>query len=162
VTGAEKTGDHEVTFRFDVKGNRELPMIICELPILPKHYWQGTGANGEPRDLGKSTLESTGLRALPHQEIDAGAASLTSASRTGGRRTLPASKGQWNFDEIKFVYYLNKISAFEDFKAGNLEYWFENSAEGLGDRFDFDAVKRGLVKTQEFPIQRVQSMQASC
>ena len=130
VLGAEKTGDHEVTFRFDVKGNRELPMIITELPVLPKHYWQGTGANGEPRDLGKSTLEiplGSGPYRIKH--IDVGRSITYERVKDWWARDLPASKGQWNFDEIKFVYYLNKISAFEDFKAGNLEYWFESSAK---------------------------------
>jgi microcin C transport system substrate-binding protein len=161
VTSAEKTGDHEVTFRFDVKGNRELPMIICELPILPKHYWQGTGANGEPRDLGKSTLEPP-LGSGPYRikEIDAGRSITFERVKDWWAKDLPASKGQWNFDELKFVYYLNKISAFEDFKAGNLEYWNENSAKDWATQFDFDAVKRGMVKREEFPIQRVQSMQA--
>jgi microcin C transport system substrate-binding protein len=160
VTGAEKTGDHEVTFRFDVKGNRELPMIICELPILPKHYWTGTGANGEPRDLGKTTLELP-LGSGPYRikEIDAGRSITYERVKDWWAKDLPASKGQWNFDEIKIVYYLNKIAAFEDFKAGNLNFWFENSAKDWATAFDFDAVTRGLVKKQEIPIQRVQSMQ---
>jgi microcin C transport system substrate-binding protein len=57
VTRAVKVGDDLVKFEFDVKGNRELPVIVGELPVLPKHYWEATGANGEPRDLAKSTLE---------------------------------------------------------------------------------------------------------
>ena len=57
VTGAEKTGDHQVKFTFNVKGNRELPMIVGELPVLPKHFWDANNASGEPRDLSKSTLE---------------------------------------------------------------------------------------------------------
>ncbi len=160
VLGAEKTGDHEVTFRFDVKGNRELPMIITELPVLPKHYWQGTGANGEPRDLGKSTLEVP-LGSGPYRikEMDPGRSITYERVKDWWAKDLPASKGQWNFDEAKFVYYLNKISAFEDFKAGNLEYWFESSAKDWATAFDFDAVKRGLVKRHEVPIKRVQSMQ---
>jgi microcin C transport system substrate-binding protein len=160
VTGAEKTGDHEVTFRFDVKGNRELPMIICELPILPKHYWTGTGANGEPRDLGKATLEPP-LGSGPYRikEIDAGRSITYERVKDWWAKDLPVSKGQWNFDELKFVYYLNKISAFEDFKAGNLDYWTEPSAKDWATAFDFDAVKRGMVKRHEVPIQRVQSMQ---
>ena len=56
VVSAEKTGEREVTFKFDVKGNRELPFIISELPILSKTYWEGKGANGETRDITKSSL----------------------------------------------------------------------------------------------------------
>jgi microcin C transport system substrate-binding protein len=160
VAGAEKISDHELTFRFDVKGNRELPMIITELPILPKHYWQGTGANGEPRDLGRSTLEIP-LGSGPYRikEMDPGRSITYERVKDWWAKDLPTSRGQWNFDEAKFVYYLNKISAFEDFKAGNLEYWVESSAKDWATGFDFDAAKRGLVKRHEVPIQRVQSMQ---
>src|SRR5262245_15141293 len=57
VVKAEKTGEHEVTFTFDKGGNRELPHILGQLTVLPKHYWEGKGANGEVRDLTKTTLE---------------------------------------------------------------------------------------------------------
>jgi len=57
VSKAEVTGPNEVTFTFDVKGNRELPMIMGQLTILPKHYWTGKNANGKQRDPLKTTLE---------------------------------------------------------------------------------------------------------
>ena len=57
VVKAEKTGDHEVTFTFDETGNRELPHIVGQLLILPKHYWEGTDAKGKKRDITRSTLE---------------------------------------------------------------------------------------------------------
>ena len=57
VVKAEKTGERQVTFTFDVKGNRELPQIVGELPVLPKHYWEGKSASGEPRDISKTTTE---------------------------------------------------------------------------------------------------------
>ena len=44
VEKAEQTGDHEVTFIFNVKGNRELPLITGQLPVLPKHWWTGKDA----------------------------------------------------------------------------------------------------------------------
>ena len=50
VSRAEATGDNEVTFYFDTKGNRELPMIMGQLTILPKHYWTGKDASGTARD----------------------------------------------------------------------------------------------------------------
>ena len=57
VTRAEATGENEVTFYFDVKNNRELPMIMGQLTILPKHWWTGKDANGNQRDPMKTTLE---------------------------------------------------------------------------------------------------------
>ena len=57
VSRAEATGDNEVTFYFDVKNNRELPMIMGQLTILPKHWWTGKDASGNQRDPMKTTLE---------------------------------------------------------------------------------------------------------
>ena len=57
VVKGEKTGDQEVTFTFDTKGNRELPHIVGELMVFPKHYWTGTTPDGKKRDITKGTLE---------------------------------------------------------------------------------------------------------
>ncbi|MFN3628303.1 MAG: ABC transporter substrate-binding protein, partial [Parvibaculum sp.] len=57
VTSAEKTGEREVTFRFDMKGNRELPQIVGQMPVLPKHYWEGKDARGRDRNFAETTLE---------------------------------------------------------------------------------------------------------
>ena len=107
---AEKVGDDQVRFVFDVKGNRELPMIIGELPVLPKHFWEGAGANGEPRDLSKSTLEIP-LGSGPYRikEVDAGRTITYERVKDWWAKDLPVAKGQWNFDEIKFVYFRDRV-----------------------------------------------------
>jgi microcin C transport system substrate-binding protein len=161
VSRAEKTGQDEVTFTFNLKGNRELPFIICELPVLPKHYWTAKGSNGETRDLSKSTLEVP-LGSGPYRikEVNAGRSITFERVKDWWGKDLPANKGQWNFDEIEFDYYLNKVAAFEDFKSGRLDYWAENSAKEWATSFNFDAITRGLVQKLEVPITRVQAMQA--
>ncbi|MEA2983100.1 MAG: microcin transport system substrate-binding protein, partial [Alphaproteobacteria bacterium] len=50
VTKAEKTGEREVSFTFDAPGNRELPQIVGQLNVLPKHWWEGTDKAGNKRD----------------------------------------------------------------------------------------------------------------
>ena len=57
VTEAVAISDREVEFHFDQKGNRELPKIIGDLVVLPKHWWEGTDASGKKRDVTKQTLE---------------------------------------------------------------------------------------------------------
>ena len=57
VTKAEKTGEREVKFTFDEKGNRELPQIMGQLMVLPKHWWEGTASDGRKRDITQTTLE---------------------------------------------------------------------------------------------------------
>ncbi|RVA67310.1 ABC transporter substrate-binding protein, partial [Mesorhizobium sp. M7A.F.Ca.CA.001.08.2.1] len=57
VTDAVAISDREVEFHFNQKGNRELPKIIGDLAVLPKHWWEGADANGKKRDVTKPTLE---------------------------------------------------------------------------------------------------------
>jgi microcin C transport system substrate-binding protein len=161
VVRVEKTGDHEVTFVFDVKGNRELPVIIGDLPVLPKHFYEGVGANGEPRDLAKSTLEIP-LGSGPYRikEVDPGRSITYERVKDWWAKDLPVSKGQWNFDEIKYTYFRDRVPAFEAFKAGNLDFWRENSAKNWATAFDFEAVKRGLVKMEKVHVSTVAYMQA--
>jgi microcin C transport system substrate-binding protein len=58
VTKAEQTGEREVTFTFDAPGNRELPQIVGQLYVLPKHWWQGVDGNGNKRDIGATQSRS--------------------------------------------------------------------------------------------------------
>jgi microcin C transport system substrate-binding protein len=161
VTKVEQTGPDQVTFIFDVKGNRELPYIIGQLEILPKHFYESNGANGEPRDLSKATLE-TPLGSGPYRikEVDAGRSITYERVRDWWAKDLPASQGQWNFDEITFVYFRDRVPAFEAFKSGQLDYWLESSAKNWATAFDFDAVKRGQVKLDKLPVVTVAPMQA--
>jgi microcin C transport system substrate-binding protein len=161
VVKAESSGPHTVTFSFDVRGNRELPMIVGELPILPKHYWQATGANGEPRDLSKTTLDIP-LGSGPYRikEVDTGRSITYERIKDWWAKDLPVSKGQWNFDEIRFVYFRDRVPAFEAFKAAQLDFWRESSAKFWATAYDFDAVKRGLVSKAKLPVATVAPMQS--
>ncbi len=77
IVKAEATGDREVTFTFAVKGNRELPLITGQLPVLPKHWWTGKDASGRPRDIKETTLEiPLGSGAYKIAEVKSGASIL--------------------------------------------------------------------------------------
>jgi microcin C transport system substrate-binding protein len=161
VVKAEKVGDSQVRFVFDVTGNRELPLILGQLMILPKHYWEGKGSNGEPRDLAKSTLEiPVGSGPYRIKELDPGRSITYERVKNWWAKDLPVSKGQWNFDEIKLVYFRDPVPAFEAFKTGELDYWEEGSAKSWATRYDFDAVKRGQVVRERVPVVHVAPMQA--
>jgi microcin C transport system substrate-binding protein len=161
VVKAEKIGDSQVKFTFDVVGNRELPHILGQLPVLPQHYWEAKGSDGEPRDLTRSTLEMP-LGSGPYRikEVDAGRSLTYERVKDWWAKDLPVAKGQWNFDEIRLIYFRDRVPGFEAFKAGELDYWEEGSAKNWATRFDFDALKRGLVLKEKIPIKRVAPMQA--
>ncbi|HET9936956.1 MAG TPA: extracellular solute-binding protein [Methyloceanibacter sp.] len=160
VSRAEATGENEVTFYFDVKNNRELPMIMGQLTILPKHYWTGKDASGNERDPMKTTLEPP-LGSGPYRikEVKPGRSISFERVADYWGKDLPVNAGQWNYDEIRFEYYRDETVAFESFKAGNLDYWQETSAKNWAIAYDFAAVKNGFVRRQEVPVERTQSMQ---
>ena len=135
VAKAEATGPNEVTFTFDVKGNRELPMIMGQLTILPKHYWTGKDKDGNQRDPLKTTLEPP-LGSGPYRIKQVTPARTISYERVADYwgKDLPVNRGQWNFDEIRFDYYRDETVAFESFKAGSLDYPYRDRAPRTGPR----------------------------
>jgi microcin C transport system substrate-binding protein len=149
VVKAEKTGEHEVTFTFDSKGNRELPQIVGQLTVLPKHFWEGKGSNGEPRDITKTMMEvPLGSGPYKIKSFDPGRSVTYERVKDYWGKDLPVSKGQWNFDEIKLVYFLDRTPAFEEFKSGKLDFWRENQASQWATAYNFPAVKNGWVKKE--------------
>lgn len=160
VVKGEKTGPHEVTFTFDQKGNRELPQILGQLPVLPKHFWEGKNSKGETRDLAKSTLEVP-LGSGPYRvkEVDTGNRIVLERVADYWAKDLPVSIGQWNFEELRFQYFRERTAAFEDFKSGRADFWRENTASFWATQFNFDAIQKGLVKKEVIPTDRVAPMQ---
>ncbi|HRN83572.1 MAG TPA: extracellular solute-binding protein [Hyphomicrobium sp.] len=160
VVKGEKTGPHEVTFTFDQTGNRELPQILGQLAVLPKHFWEGKTRNGEPRDLAKSTLEVP-LGSGPYRikEFDTGNRIVFERVEDYWAKDLPVAIGQWNFGELRFQYFRDRVAAFEDFKSGRADFWRENTASAWATQFNFDALKKGLVKKEVIPTEGVARMQ---
>lgn len=160
VVRAEKTGPREVTFYFDKKNNRELPFITAELFVLPKHYWTGTGKDGKPRDLAKSTLEVP-LGSGPYRiaEVKPGRSITYERVADYWAKDLPVTRGRWNFDRIRFEYFRDTTVAFEAFKAGKIDFTQENNSKRWATAYDFPAVADGLVKRETLAIKRVAGMQ---
>jgi microcin C transport system substrate-binding protein len=161
VTQVEATGPREVTFKFDTKGNRELPQIVSEMPVLPKHWWAAKNDKGEERDITKSSMEiPLGSGAYRVKAFEPGRSITYERVKDWWAKDLPVAKGQYNFDELHVVYYRDRVAAFEAFKTSDLDIWRETSAKSWATEFEFDAVKRGFVKVEKFPVQRVAPMQA--
>ncbi len=161
IVGAEKTGEHEVTMRFDVKDNRELPQIAGQLPVLPKHYWTGPEAKAAGRDLAKSTLEPP-LGSGPYRikEVDPGRSVTLERVADYWAKDLPVMKGRWNFDQLRFEYFRDPTIAFEAFKAGKIDYYRDSSAKNWSTAYDFPAAKDGRVKKEKITLKRPAAMQA--
>lgn len=161
VVKAEKTGEREVTFTFDKAGNRELPHIMGQLPVLPRHFWTGTKADGTPRDLAASTLEPPlGSGAYKIKSLEPNREIVYVRDPNYWAKDLPVMAGQNNFDEQKFVYFMDQVPAFEAFKTGEVDYWTENRAANWATQYFFDAVKKGLITKETLAHGRVTPMQA--
>ena len=150
VTGAEKTGENEVTFTFDEKNNRELPHIIGQLLILPKHWWEGTDAEGKQRSIEATTLEPP-LGSGPYRiaRVSTGSTLLFERVDDYWGKDLPVNIGSNNFDEINYIYFADRNVEFEAFKAGEIDFWVENAAKRWANEYNFPAARDGRIVREE-------------
>ena len=161
VAKVEKTGDREITFSFDGPGNRELPQIVGELTVLPKHWWEGTGPNGKKRNVGETTLEPPlGNGAYRIKEFSAGRTMVYERVPDYWGSALNVNVGRDNFDELRFEYFRDTTVALEAFKADAVDWRTENSAKDWATGYDFPAVTDKRVVLEEFPITNFGTMQA--
>jgi microcin C transport system substrate-binding protein len=160
VVKAEKTGEREVTFTFDSPGNRELPMIVGEVPVLPKHWWEGTDSEGRKRDISATTLEKP-LGSGPYRIKDfvAGRSVVAERVKDYWGEKLPLRIGSNNFDEIRFEFFRDNLVALEAFKADQADWIAENSAKQWATAYDFPAVLEKRVIKEQFPVNSVGRMQ---
>ncbi len=151
VTNAEVTGEREVTFTFDETGNRELPHIVGQLLIMPKHWWEGVDDDGQERNIANSSLELP-LGSGPYriERIAAGKTIVYRRVDDYWAKDLPIAIGKDNFDEIRYESFLDETVSFEAFKADTYDWRSENQAKRWATAYDFPAAERGDVVLEEF------------
>ena len=139
VEKAEVISPHKVKFIFKGRKNRELPLIIGQLPILPKHHWQG-------RDFERTTLEPP-LGSGPYKigKVDPGRSITFERVANYWGRNLGVNKGRYNFDAIRFEYYRDPTVALEAFKANAFDFRQENTAKVWATQYNFPAIAKGKV-----------------
>ncbi|AXS39016.1 ABC transporter substrate-binding protein [Breoghania sp. L-A4] len=161
VVKAEAVGDDAVRFTFDVTGNRELPHIMGQLQILPKHWWEGTAPNGEKRSIAEGTLEPPlGSGAYRIKEFDANRQITYERVQDYWAADLPVRVGTNNFDEIRYDSYRDATVLLEAFKGDQYDFRAENSAKNWATGYDFPAVHDGRVILEMFPDKARGIMQA--
>ncbi len=161
VIKAEKNGDREIKFTFDGPGNRELPQIVGQLTILPKHWWEGTDSEGRKRDISATTLEKPmGSGPYRIKEFVAGRSITAERVKDHWGRDLGVNIGRNNFDELRYEYFRDSIVAIEAFKADQVDWRTENSAKNWATAYDFPAVADKRVLLEEFPNRSSGIMQA--
>lgn len=152
VTKVEKVGERDIKFTFDAPGNRELPQIVGQLNVLPKHWWEGTNASGVKRDISSTTLEPP-LGSGPYRikNFVPGRTVTLERVKDYWGVDVNVNVGRNNFDEIRYEYFRDGTVALEAFKGDQLDWRTENSAKNWATAYDFPAVAEGRVIKEEFP-----------
>jgi microcin C transport system substrate-binding protein len=153
VVKAEKVGERRVKFTFEGGINRELPLIVGQLPVLPKHYY-------ENREFERATLDPPiGSGPYRIERVDAGRTIVYRRVEDWWGADLPVNKGRFNFDEIRYEYYRDSDVALEAFKAGQYDIRLENTAKLWATGYDSPALAKGWIVREEIPVERPAGMQ---
>ncbi|OYW10613.1 MAG: hypothetical protein B7Z53_00560 [Rhodospirillales bacterium 12-71-4] len=154
VTEVVAEAERRVTFRFRSNENRELGLILGQMPVLPAHRWEG-------RDFARPLLDVP-LGSGPYrlERFDAGRSLVYARVPDWWAKDIPSQKGTQNFDVQRFEYFRDTTVALEAFKAGQIDFRTENSARDWATGYDFPAVRRGLVKRDELRHELPTGMQA--
>jgi microcin C transport system substrate-binding protein len=154
VARAEILAPARIKFHFTGPKNRELPQIMGQLPVLPKHWWA-------TREFDKTTLEPP-LGSGPYKvaSVDSGRTIVYERVADWWARDLPINRGRYNFDRIRYDSYRDTTVTLEAFKAGQYDYRSENSARNWATGYDAPAVKDGRILKREVKHQRPAGMQA--
>lgn len=139
VAAAEALAPDKIKFSFKGRKNRELPLIIGQLPVLPKHYWQD-------KDFTTTTLEPP-LGSGPYRiaKVDPGRSITYERVADYWGRNLAVNKGRYNFDRLRFEYYRDPTVALEAFKANSFDFRQETTAKVWATQYEFPAIKNGRV-----------------
>lgn len=146
-------GKHQVLFTFKQSNNRELPMIVGELPVLPKHWWQGKKftATNLTIPLGSGPYQIT--------QIKAGSSIRFERVKNWWAKDLPVVAGFYNFDIITVDYFRDMSVALEAFKAGQFDFNLEYSAKDWAKGYNCPALKEGKIIKKELDNHNIATIQ---
>lgn len=153
VDRVEVLADDEVVFHFATTGNAELPMIIGQMPVLPKHYWL-------ERDFAATTLTPP-LGSGPYRlvEVESGRRVVYERVEDYWAKDHPIKRGRHNVGRISYDYYRDGTVALQALKAGEYHLRQENVARNWATAYDVPAVANGLLRLEEIPHSQPAGMQ---
>ncbi|MGH6886498.1 MAG: extracellular solute-binding protein, partial [Geminicoccales bacterium] len=154
VSDVQRLDEHTVKFVFGEKENRELPLIVGQMPILPKHYWEG-------RDFAAVTLEPP-LGSGPYRvkSFEVGRYVELERVKDYWGADIPVRVGQNNYDIVRYEYFRDRTIERQALIAGQVDFFLENSAKEWATAYDVEAVEQGLLIKERFLNQSSGGMQA--
>ncbi|NIR29488.1 MAG: ABC transporter substrate-binding protein [Gammaproteobacteria bacterium] len=153
VVEAKRAGERTVRFLFNTENNRELPLIVGQMPILSKAYWSG-------KNFEETTLEPP-LGSGPYRvdSVNPGRSITYRRVEDYWGAHLPVNTGRNNFDSIRHDYYRDATVALEAFKAGEYDFRVENIAKSWATGYDGPALEEGFIVKEEIPHELPTGMQ---
>ncbi len=147
IATAEATGARSVRFTFNVE-DRELPLILGLRPILKKADFAG-------KDFEATSLDQiTGSGPYVVDTVDPGVSITYRRNPDWWGKDLPANRGMWNFDTIRYDYFANPVAVFESVKTGAITAFREDNLAKWASRYDFPAIASGEMVKLEVPHDR--------
>jgi len=149
VAKAEALDEHTVKFTFSTHQNRELPLVLGQLPVLPKHAWEG-------RTFSDTTLEPpVGSGPYRVAAFEPGRYIRYERVKDYWAADLPVMVGMYNFDAIQYDYYRDFTVAVEALKAGEYDFRSENIAKNWAAAYEGETKDKGLLIQRAFEHNRV-------
>jgi len=141
VKTAEKISINEVKFIFQGERNLELPLIIGQMKILSKKYWE---------DKFEDVLLESPVGSGPYRVKSFKAGRTIEFERVDDYwgKNLPVNKGRFNFQKVIIEYFRDATVALEAFKSGDYDFRQENQAKRWANAYNFTAIENGHVKKE--------------
>ena len=156
VSEVVKENEQKVRFNFKTNTNKELVLIVGQLPVLPKHFW-------ENKKFDETTLEiPVGSGPYKIKSFDSGRSITYELNENywGFKNKIPIKVGKDNFGTIRYDYYKDRGIEREAFKSGEIDFFSENSSKEWATSYNIDAIKNGLIKKELIQHENPQGMQA--
>lgn len=153
VEKAEILDQHRIRFHLKQTDNRELPLILGQLPVLSKAYWQN-------KDFSKTTLDiPIGSGPYIIKEFQPNRSITYQRNPNYWAKDLNVNKGFYNFDEIKYDTYLDSTVMVEAFRSGLTDIHVENVAKRWHAEQEWPELKTGHILSAEIPHHLPSGMQ---
>ena len=154
VKSVEVRSPHIIHFEFSTNQNKELPLIVGQMPVFSKQYWTqnnfGTASLNIPVGNGPYTIES----------FDPGRSVTLKKNPNYWAKDLAVNKGMYNYDKIIYEYYKDNTVALEAFKAGEFDFRIENTARNWANAYVGPKFDSGELIKEEVKHERPAGLQA--
>ena len=150
-----KEQENKVRFNFTTNTNKELVLIVGQLPVLPKHYWKN-------KNFEETSLEiPIGSGPYKIKSFDSGRSITYELDQNywGFGASIPIKIGKDNFGTIRYDYYKDRGIEREAFKSGEIDFFSENSSKEWATAYEINAVNEGLIKKELISHENPQGMQ---